>query len=196
MTSKPWKLDVSAVPEDKLHDARFISLRDSLQAALADERWKRAFAVHEGAHGVGFALVGRINMTIANARITYDQAKDMFDGYAASVTFDGQDQNILGRLTLSQWISGYAIACAAGGVAARVIAGAPDGGDEGDYDNLREFCKVIAATKSNIQLDPLALWKSAQDAVRTQLSDAAYRQQVEKVADVVYEHFAAEAEQP
>jgi len=185
------------VPEDKLSDSEFIALRDSLQGALADPQWQRAFAIHEAAHVVYFPRAGANNPRLTSANITYDSQKDKFNGYAGAVSFDGRDQAVIARLTIDQWLTAYAMACAAGGVAARLLTDAPDGGDEGDFDNLCKFCDALEG--QNISpgktINRTDLWIAAQDAVRKELTEnAQIRALVEQAAEIVHKDYSRESE--
>jgi hypothetical protein len=190
MTSKPWKLDVSAVPEDKLNDPRFIAERDSLQAALANDHWKRAFAIHEGAHLAYFPRIGRTNPTLESARIEYDPVLDKFNSYAGAIAFSGQDDSFLAKLSVDQWITGFAMACAAGGVAARMLVGAPGGGDEEDYERLCQICDELEKQNPKANIDRLKLWKGAQEEVRKELIRPDIQAVVRQAAEIIYRDYS------
>src|SRR5690348_2215075 len=134
------QIDISDVPEDKRTDPRFVSLQSSLQRGLSDERWVNAFCIHEAAHLFFFTKAGSTGPVLKGPRISYNAERDGFDGYPASVQFAGKDDAIIGSLTIGQWVSLYSLGCAAGGVAARELASAPDGGDEEDFQMLCNFC--------------------------------------------------------
>jgi hypothetical protein len=166
-----WRIDVSEIPNERKSDPRFIALSAGMTAGLADARMRRAVSVHEAAHLIYFTKAGRTGHSVAGPRIVYDATKDEFSGYGASVQFTGNDDALLAKWNVSEWVSRYACGCAAGGIAARKLTGVSDGGDEDDRDNLKTFCAAIVNRDPDIQLDVDRLWFGAQQHVSQELEN-------------------------
>ena len=137
-------IDISEISPEQRNDPEFLSLRHGMQMALADDRWLTAICIHEAAHLCYFLKAGCSDPMFRGPRILFDTEKQVFNGYQASIEFRGKDDAVIGRLTIGEWVSTYALACAAGGAAAKQLTGAPDSGDEEDREILIKFCEVLA----------------------------------------------------
>jgi hypothetical protein len=165
-------IDTSQVPQDKLSDRRFLSLRSQIENVLKDGRFVNSVCVHEAAHVVFFEKAGFTNPSFEKTRIVFQESQedDPFTVFMAAVKFNTEN---VGRESLKgeellRWILAVSKAFCAGGVAARTIMQADDVGDAQDYANFLRFCENVCAN-SNIPIDRKVLWKCAQDDVRAEL---------------------------
>jgi hypothetical protein len=192
--TKMWKIDLSEVPPDRRNDPRFIALYARLQSDLSDDRQIEAISIHEAAHLAYFTKAGSADFSIKGPRIVYGAQKDVFEDYGASVRFAGRDDAIISRLSPNEWVYLYSLGCAAGGVAARKLASAADGGDGDDFDNLRHFCTKISSKNPGVILDPIVLWETAQKDVSMQLDDKVRCDYVRGAAKMIDDLLSQESE--
>jgi hypothetical protein len=179
-------IDISAVPEDKQKDARFVQLLASLQILCSSAEYITARYVHEAAHAIYLERAGATGVQFSGARIVYDSKLDRFDHAGASVKGTGYNgkygSDVLG------WVSAMAKVHASGGIAVRKLTGVADPGDEGDREHFESFCDVVCKP-NNYPLDRTALWKAAQDAVEKDLRSPAFRRTIwDKVAEFKLQH--------
>jgi len=172
--SIPVPIDTSQVPQDKLTDARFLSLHAEIQGALNHLGYVNAFCIHEAGHMIYFSKAGFAEFDFHGPRIVYDSERDDFDGYPAAI--QPKPYNIdFSNMDIQKWLSTVAQAHAAGGVFARKLANARDGGDEEDRQHFDNMCGVVQRQIPNIEIDREASWRGAQDAVLKDLRSPAFR---------------------
>ncbi len=184
-TDKPEMcIDITGVPNDKWNRADFIALRNDMQAALSNPIYINAFCMHEAGHIIYFSRVGLTEFECFGPRIIYDAGTDAFTAYAAEVqprlsTLDPEN------FSLVEYMAGLAQACAAGGVFASVIVGAEnDIGDEQDREVFGSICEMFQSEHQGA-VDQAGAWASAQDAVRQELRNPAFRREAwEKALEI------------
>jgi hypothetical protein len=188
MSGAPVKIDTSQVPPEKLDHSDFLKLHAQIAQALANQKWRFAFSVHETGHLIYLTRAGFKDFLYLGPRIVYDAEKDEFNGFPAAV------QPQFGKIDapdfeLDKWILDVANGYAAAGVFAHELTAAPDVGDEQDRQNFEAFCDLVLqhATQhaTNLSIDRIATWKQAEDAVRKDLRSPAFRKEVwQKAAEV------------
>jgi hypothetical protein len=169
-------IDTSQIPQDKLADARFLSLHAQMQAALNHTGYVNSFCIHEAGHIIYFSRAGVADFDFYGPRIVYDAGRDDFDGYPAAVQPKPWNADFL-NMDVQQWLNTVAQAHAAGGVFARLLANVPDVGDDEDRQLFDHMCAVVQRQTPNIEIDREASWREAQDAVMKDLRSPAFRAQ-------------------
>ena len=172
------EIDVSQVPAEKMTDPRFLHLKSQMEGALANEQWVTAFCVHEAAHIIYFTRAGLKDFTFRSATILYDATHDDFEGFPASVRPGGISDELMAKITGTEFISAIAIGHAAGGAATRKLTNVPDVGYESDYENLSSLCDVIQSRYADWVVDRKGLWKAAEQAVEKDLRRPAARTEI------------------
>ncbi len=132
----PIEINTSGVPAEKQSDPRFLTLRAQLQAALNNPKWRAAFCIHEAGHKIYMSRIGITKFEFFGPRIIYDESRNDFDGFPASVK--AEPVPITGNgFDFDAWLLKLALTQAAGGVFARTLTAAPDDGDEGDWEKFQ-----------------------------------------------------------
>jgi hypothetical protein len=167
-------IDTSQIPQDKLTDGRFQSLHTQIQAALNHMGYINAFCIHEAGHIIYFTKAGVTDFDFYGPRIIYDSQRDDFDGYPAAIQPKPWNADFL-NMDIQKWLNTVAQAHAAGGVFARQLSNAPDGGDEEDRQRFDNMCAIFQRQVPDVTIDLEDSWKEAQDAVMRDLRSPAFR---------------------
>jgi hypothetical protein len=185
MSSTVVKIDTSQIPRDKLDRPDFLGLRAQIEQVLVIQKWRFAFSIHETGHLIYMSRAGFKDFLYHGPRIEYDAEKDKFIAFPAAVQQQSLGATNTQNLELDQWILGVAKGHAAGGVFARELTAAPDAGDEQDRQNFEVFCDLMLENSPGMSIDRSGLWVLAQEEVKTDLRDPAFRKEVwERAAEV------------
>jgi hypothetical protein len=179
-------IDTSTVPADKQTSPDFLSLKAQMEQALAQQKWIKAFCIHEAGHMIYLSQIGVTQYTYLGPRIEYDKQRDAFDGFMASV--QAQSKPSPGNIDLTKFLTTAAKAYAAGGTFAKRLTGAPDQGDQQDRENLNAVCDLIEQEYS-ISLDRDASWKQAQEDVLKDLRSPEFRAKAWEKAREIQQNF-------
>lgn len=164
-SSRIVQIDISQVPEEKRNDPRFWARLAAMQQDLLEPKKIHAVCVHEAAHAVFRILAGTKQLPSATGpRISYDAAKDEFNGTMASIKFE--DRNV-GDIPADKWFDYITKSYAAGGVAARVLANSVETGD--DDDDRENFNRAFALMKPYMTRSAEEQWIATQHAVENDL---------------------------
>jgi hypothetical protein len=156
------QIDTSRVPVDKLTRPDFLSLKAEMEQALANQKWIKAFCIHEAGHMIYLTQLGITQYGYIGPRIEYDDKRDAFDGFMVSI--QPQSAPDITNADLSKFFITVAKAYAAGGTFAKKLTAAPDQGDQQDRENLNGICNKLEQ-KYSIVLDREASWKQGQEDV-------------------------------
>jgi len=178
-------IDVSQVPEGKRTDPRFLSLLGSMQRGCADPRLVHAICIHEATHTFFLGHAGMKEPSANGPRILYDPVKDEFNGQGSAVKFDGMDQEYIAKIDSREWLRRVAKGYAAGGVGARILAGAVDTGDGDDRENFEAIFRKIKADNPSMTWTSDWLWAEAQRAVAKDLQNPEIKKSILALADAL-----------
>jgi hypothetical protein len=185
MASEPKTvhIDVSDVPEGKRNDPRFLSLLASMQKGCANPRLVHAISIHEAAHVFFLGNAGATEPTACGPKILYDATKDEFNGQGSTVKFNSMDKDYIAKIDTREWLGRAAKGYAAGGVAARLLAGSVDKGDGDDRDNFDAMFNKVKADNPKMTWTSDSLWALAQDAVTKDLQNSEIRGRILECAE-------------
>jgi hypothetical protein len=171
-------IDISSVPVDKRQRPDFVNLYSQIQAAINNPAWVIAFCVHEAGHKIYISRFGVTGFQFLGPRITYDPRQDTFDGFPAAVTTTTPPKPLTAvGFNFDQWLAGIAQTKAAGGVFARVLTPAPDGGDEDDKEEFLDACISLHTAMPNLYFDEESVWQEAQEAITKELRSPVFRKE-------------------
>jgi hypothetical protein len=180
------RIDISQIPEEMLADPLFLFCLADVEAKLADPNEIKAICIHEAAHLFYMTKAGMRDPEFAGPRIVFNVETGGYDRYGASVRCPNRDEASLSTMTVGEWLFRLAKAHAAGGIAARILAGRSetDCGDSGDRENFRiAYDKLRALHPDLTSLDEL--WAEAKRILELELQEGERREFILAFAETI-----------
>jgi len=155
-----------------------------MQSAVNNPKWQAAFSIHEAGHKIYLSKLGITEFKYIPPNITYDVAKDEFNGYPAAVKAEPVPVSAEG-FSVDKWLLQLAQSKAAGGVFSRRLTAAPDHGDAEDRTEFTRACDLLREKLPGLQIDENAIWEQAQETIMKELRSPAFCRECWKEANEI-----------
>jgi hypothetical protein len=129
-------INLSRITPEMLLDPLFEPRYMEMLNGLSKPKKQREICVHEAAHALYFENARAINIRFNRPEMSYDDDLKDYVGYGASTSFEF---NPTDTVIKSVWAFDVVKAHLVGGIAAEVLEGATNLGDEIDVKNFKEF---------------------------------------------------------
>jgi hypothetical protein len=155
-----WKVDVSECPPN--HPDLAGTLQD-IQDKLSDPQFVKAICIHEAAHAVYWAQLGRDTTPDYTVRVRRHPDAGCVIEYAAVVLVNPAEQR--------EWTAlGVAKAHAAGGAVTEILVPGYDRGDSEDFNCFQK--DILAVTLATLD-DLEKVWETARQEIIAELQNPA-----------------------
>jgi hypothetical protein len=177
--SREITINTDTISDEQKATEKFQSAYREVLAQLAAPGFIPVLCAHEAAHVIYFSIAGTKAFEPRPATIYYDPTIDDYSGHLAAVQILDIPPFVQGKFW--EQFDKVARAHAAGGVVARRLMPASNGGDKDDKDRLKVMCEELSADP-NFSIDFEDYWKKVQDSIVRDLEIPGWLSKIEEYA--------------
>jgi hypothetical protein len=184
MTEAPKiTINTDGITEEQKATEKFQSAYREMLAVLSAPGFIPVLCAHEAAHAIYFHIAGNKQFEPRPSRIYFDPAINDYAGDLAAIQLLDYPAWTPGKF--DEWLFNTARGHAAGGVVARKLMPASDGGDRDDEKRFKDLCNK----DPKVKIDWEYWWKLAQEAIAQDLENPEAMTAIQREAEALRPQF-------